>query len=200
MTDREAFEQWFMTGTYGQRPYDRFDENEVSEDAVFEVWQAALAYAREQASQPQGPVTTGGSIYILKRILKELPDLSVLDLHLVEMARSILEAHENRPRINKAELQKLIREGRAFADNGEDIERRYCEDGQASQGQWIPVSDRLPEQRKSVLICIPNREEPVIGHLHSTRDKLFKKGAAFVNVTHWMPLPAAPLPQGKEGE
>ena len=40
---RKMFEEWWLGGAYGNRPCDRFEDKGVSEDEVFESWQACLA-------------------------------------------------------------------------------------------------------------------------------------------------------------
>jgi hypothetical protein len=85
---------------------------------------------------------------------------------------------------------------------------------QASLGQWIPVAERLPEDRVDVLIIIKCEEQPTMAHYNVLHKSWFESvehsqvsGDAWLDneisaseVTHWMPLPAAPLPQSKEGE
>ncbi|WP_327021876.1 DUF551 domain-containing protein [Klebsiella quasipneumoniae] len=67
-------------------------------------------------------------------------------------------------------------------------------------GKWIPVSERLPEVGVKVL-CYPVKDEPI----HATfNGQLWLQDVSWsgsdepidnvitANVTHWMPLPAAP--------
>ncbi|WP_334676196.1 DUF551 domain-containing protein [Klebsiella oxytoca] len=66
---------------------------------------------------------------------------------------------------------------------------------------WIPVSERMPGKNQSVLISV-NFDSSLVGPLICTArytgstfrrgDATVKPGAGIEEVTHWMPLPAAP--------
>lgn len=64
---------------------------------------------------------------------------------------------------------------------------------------WIPVSERLPEPGREVLIC---QGDTVISAIYLPtvlRRPIWLQGGyyAYTAVTHWMPLPEPPA---KEGE
>lgn len=65
---------------------------------------------------------------------------------------------------------------------------------------WIPVSERLPEERKSVLVYAPEYNNIYCAYLDG--DTWFIFGGygsyAVANVTAWMPLPKPYEPQEKE--
>jgi hypothetical protein len=74
---------------------------------------------------------------------------------------------------------------------------------------WIPVGERLPTHIHSVLMWVVNDHqvegEPYreIGIYNATRAKWqmnFGDDDIDVEVTHWMPLPAAPSPDGNDNE
>jgi len=66
------------------------------------------------------------------------------------------------------------------------------------QVRWIPVSERLPEYGKAVLVMTTTSVLPRIGR-HSptisqwaTTDLLYYHDISYSQVTHWMPLPKPP--------
>jgi len=71
--------------------------------------------------------------------------------------------------------------------------------------QWIPVGERLPENTTAVLVNCPERLNIFCANYIDGTWQVF--GGIFLheNVTHWMPLPAAPSREqdqrgGKSGE
>lgn len=73
---------------------------------------------------------------------------------------------------------------------------------------WIPCSDRMPTKNHRVLIFINFNSDTVPPSIHDAQftGSTFRRGNATVNVfpledgygvTHWMPLPAAPLQEVK---
>ena len=66
-----------------------------------------------------------------------------------------------------------------------------------SADKWIPVSERLPEERKSVLVYAPEYNNIYCAYLDG--DTWFIFGGygsyAVANVTAWMPLPTPYEPQ-----
>lgn len=58
--------------------------------------------------------------------------------------------------------------------------------------KWIPVSERLPEQNKDVLVYTITND---IRKAHCYGDRLwFAEDGIWRFVTHWMPLPEPPEP------
>lgn len=69
---------------------------------------------------------------------------------------------------------------------------RYAiEDLQASQRQWIPVSERLPDHVGAYLVA----GFAVIAWAFYSSDKVFRSAMGEVpfEITHWMPLPTLPV-------
>ncbi len=60
-------------------------------------------------------------------------------------------------------------------------------------GEWIPVTERLPDQYEIVMVGWAGRRDIGKGYLHhgKWRDPLVCKPDAN-QPTHWMPLPAPP--------
>lgn len=66
-----------------------------------------------------------------------------------------------------------------------------------NQVNWISVKDRLPEEWKSVLVCLPTQGG--IGMYVSERFNGDRWIALFGRKpTHWMPLPDGPKEEGAE--
>jgi len=60
-------------------------------------------------------------------------------------------------------------------------------------GKWIPVSERMPEDRISVILWDTEIGEVTSGHYSHKTQTFYHCGDAIENeITHWMPLPAAP--------
>ncbi|HCP6331911.1 TPA: DUF551 domain-containing protein [Escherichia coli] len=64
-------------------------------------------------------------------------------------------------------------------------------------GKWIPVSERMPEDRISVILWDAEIGEVTSGHYSHKTQTFYHCGDAIENeITHWMPLPAAPQEVG----
>ncbi len=59
--------------------------------------------------------------------------------------------------------------------------------------RWIPVSERMPEDRTQVILWDAEIGEVTSGHYSHKTHTFYHCGDAIENeITHWMPLPAAP--------
>jgi len=65
-------------------------------------------------------------------------------------------------------------------------------------GEWIPVSERLPERSGDVLgwqTWVPNEgwgEGVFVCHRGNKSGEWYSEEGQLPNITHWMPLPAPP--------
>ena len=60
-------------------------------------------------------------------------------------------------------------------------------------GKWIPVSERMPEDRTQVILWDAEIEEVTSGHYSHKTHTFYHCGDAIENeITHWMPPPCAP--------
>ena len=83
--------------------------------------------------------------------------------------------------------------------NKRKLEReRERENRQKSkEAQWIPVSERLPEEKQEFVLVVEKSDDDIIvnmgwlGHYgwHNFEDRL-------IDVTYWQPLPAPPKEEG----
>ena len=73
----------------------------------------------------------------------------------------------------------------------------YCMNGLITEAadampRWIPVTDRLPEKWKWVLVCFDGADVPSTGFVNSAGDWIGEDMYTNYDVTHWMPLPEPP--------
>jgi hypothetical protein len=74
----------------------------------------------------------------------------------------------------------------------EAFKHGYEKGYEAGKPKWIPVTERLPEAGKCVLIY-SEKGKVAEGQYTVTQDwAQFRWSATKVKVTHWMPLPEAP--------
>lgn len=67
-------------------------------------------------------------------------------------------------------------------------------------GRWIPVSERMPEDRTQVILWDAEIGEVTSGHYSHKTHTFYHCGDSIENeITHWMPLPAAPQQEVKSG-
>ncbi|HCL5991645.1 TPA: DUF551 domain-containing protein [Klebsiella pneumoniae] len=70
---------------------------------------------------------------------------------------------------------------------------RHAQTAPAVPGKWIPVSERMPEDRKQVILWDAEIGEVTSGHYSHKKHTFYHCGDAIENeITHWMPTPAAP--------
>ena len=81
--------------------------------------------------------------------------------------------------------------GRLYRDTVE-----YIKQLEAQVPEWIPVTERLPENGQTVIVFAPNCEPQMhVWHYggdelwFDERDRYVARGCV---ITHWMPLPSAP--------
>ena len=81
----------------------------------------------------------------------------------------------------------------------------------ANEPKWIPVSERLPEEKQEVLTHLTfldyhKKEVPVITQAHLWKGEFYTVAADKLrddwesDPTHWMPLPAPPKGGNKNGK
>lgn len=81
-------------------------------------------------------------------------------------------------------------------DATEQAYKNGYEQGKKDAAKWIPVSERLPENRGDVLLCRKWWNEirnPQMGWYNEVSRGWFDLSNREIrNVTHWMPLPEPP--------
>ena len=63
---------------------------------------------------------------------------------------------------------------------------------QAAQPQWIPVSERLPENNSGIYLCSGHEGTKFICHRRNNEWIRSPQMKRVVGITHWMPLPELP--------
>ena len=74
-------------------------------------------------------------------------------------------------------------------------EEAYKRGYEAGKPKWISVTERLPGEFISVLVCIPSEAPlPMVKEAYLANGWWVTKMAIFKqeDITHWMPLPEAP--------
>ncbi|KMH82753.1 DUF551 domain-containing protein [Klebsiella quasipneumoniae] len=70
---------------------------------------------------------------------------------------------------------------------------RHAQPAPAVPGKWIPVSERMPEDRTQVILWDAEIGEVTSGHYSHKTHTFYHCGDAIENeITHWMPPPCAP--------
>lgn len=65
---------------------------------------------------------------------------------------------------------------------------------------WVACSERMPEDRESVLLWDIDLDDACSGHYSHETGNFYQSGMIIDNeITHWMPLPAAPQQEVKNG-
>ncbi|HAT3761120.1 DUF551 domain-containing protein [Citrobacter freundii] len=71
---------------------------------------------------------------------------------------------------------------------------------------WIPVSERMPERDVDVQVYCADKKEQMVGYIERNETEgwfrfasLPNGGGVYCKPTHWMPLPAAPQQEVKNG-
>jgi hypothetical protein len=74
----------------------------------------------------------------------------------------------------------------------EDCRAAMLQGAEPAQG-WIPCSERMPGDRESVLLWDIDLDDACSGHYSHQTGNFYQAGMLIDNeITHWMPLPAAP--------
>ncbi|HIH9421411.1 TPA: DUF551 domain-containing protein [Klebsiella pneumoniae] len=76
---------------------------------------------------------------------------------------------------------------------GDVLLYRHPQPAPVVPGKWIPVSERMPEDRKQVILWDAEIGEVTSGHYSHKTQTFYHCGDAIENeITHWMPPPCAP--------
>ena len=87
------------------------------------------------------------------------------------------------------ELQQTIEHYKGCSDEWYKVACDY----KAMLPRWIPVTERLPEKWKWVLVCFDGADVPSTGFVNSTGDWIGEDMYTNYDVTHWMQLPEPPI-------
>ena len=108
------------------------------------------------------------------------------------------------PRVCPEDYQKMV-EKYSRACQERDRANELLQKGQEKH-RWIPVTERLPEDREDVMVSVVSDGKAMIG----TGWYVVEKGRWYVrcittceqcpDITHWMPLPEPPEAALKGGE
>lgn len=91
----------------------------------------------------------------------------------------------------KDNLMHLIEEAEElFPTQVEAIADHLIANGVTVQ-RWVPITGRLPEENKKVLVCLSSKVT-VVAYLRENIWYVAWNRAVLNNITHWMPLPEPP--------
>lgn len=98
---------------------------------------------------------------------------------------------ENIPTLREAVI--AMRNSGIDIDIEKIIAERDFQNSTVIPGGWTPVSERMPEDRESVLLWDIDLDDACSGHYSHQTGNFYQAGMIIENeITHWMPLPAAP--------
>ena len=77
--------------------------------------------------------------------------------------------------------------------NGVTLDKKVASSSKCIASNWIPVTERLPEDGQWVLTYYADKKHRVTKYdSYDGFPLVFTTGLEWVRVTHWMPLPEAP--------
>ena len=148
----------------------------------------------EKVRAGNSPVIPDGYVMVPKDLLSELRDWAHPEIE------KYCEMWEGRRDSEFPALRIVIADADALLAAGPQPQNAPQNIPEIIPG-WIPVSERLPEKNQSVLISVnfdSSLVDPLIctarytGSTFRRGEATVKPGSGIEEVTHWMPLPAAP--------
>ncbi|HCF8412600.1 TPA: DUF551 domain-containing protein, partial [Klebsiella pneumoniae] len=96
--------------------------------------------------------------------------------------------------VHESDMAALSPEERAeFQARIEDFKALIAQPAPVVPGKWIPVSERMPEDRTQVILWDAEIGEVTSGHYSHKTQTFYHCGDAIENeITHWMLPPSAP--------
>jgi len=144
-------------------------------------------------------MTNAEAIEIIRdgmEIKRHPKDLTLTVAEVEEAKQMAISALEQKPCEDAVSRELVLREidkylcGVPF-EEGIDEVIKHLPSVERQTGEWIPVSERLPEERKAVLVYAPEYKNIYCAYLDG--DTWFILGGygsyAVANVIAWMPLP-----------
>jgi len=101
------------------------------------------------------------------------------------------------PATQRSEATELAEQWKGRADDAGRLSRAVLV-APLSETGWIKCSERMPEKNTWNLVCYEGGRMPIGNMSHWFDGERFRNLSAW-HVTHWMPLPAAPSPDGNNG-
>ncbi len=98
--------------------------------------------------------------------------------------------------LQKAEHWDFDEESGHFILDREKTAKHLCKMGYSkrSEGEWISVEERLPDNRKFIIVCDKYGNVGEAYYFHSHFEWL--NDDEMVEATHWMPFPEPPKMKG----
>lgn len=119
-------------------------------------------------------------------------DIGEVKRHITPKADSTL---HNMRKDDLIEYIRFLEHNYNVAVSFNENQAKYIESLGLNTQRWIPVTERLPQEFISVLVCIPSEAPlPTVKEAYLANGAWATKMAIFFmeEVTHWMPLPKPP--------
>jgi len=153
----------------------------------------ALSQSEGKPKKKLKEITEEDLLFISQIANKYFPLTASIE-HGIELMKAI--KSDNILKLHISRISTLIAISQFFESKGYDLPKYYpspelTQKVEENREQWIPVSERLPEETGEYAICITCNDETFTSTASfNTQSKEFRYGNNYI--THWMQLPELP--------